>query len=95
MTETIDKAVALLNDRATAEIDGTVKFMIADTGTIVLDSHGARAEDGAADVTLSADADTFRDILEGRLDPTSAFLSGRLSVDGDMALAMKLGAALS
>ena len=51
--------------------------------------------DDAADVTLTADADVFQQILEGDLDPTSAFMTGRLSVDGDMGMAMQLGSALS
>ncbi|MGB0539215.1 MAG: SCP2 sterol-binding domain-containing protein, partial [Paracoccaceae bacterium] len=33
-------------------------------------------------------------ILAGDLDPASAFMSGRLTVDGDMGVAMQLGSAL-
>ena len=33
-------------------------------------------------------------MLDGDLDPTAAFMSGRLKVDGDMGLAMKLGSIL-
>ena len=61
----------------------------------MLDSTGARVGDEEADVTLNADADTFRSIFEGELNPTSAFMTGKLSVDGDMGLAMKLAAALA
>ena len=61
----------------------------------MLDASGARAADEAADVTLSADAETFQAILEGDTDPTVAFMSGKLTVDGDMAMAMALGAVLS
>ena len=53
-----------------------------------------REGDDEADVTLTADAETFEAILEGDLDPTSAFMSGKLSVDGDMGMAMKLGSIL-
>ena len=75
--------------------DGSAKFMIEGEGAIMIDAGGVRAEDGEADVTLSADADTFQSILEGDLDPTAAFMTGKLSVDGDMGLAMKLGSILA
>jgi len=44
---------------------------------------------------MSADAETFEAILDGDLNPTSAFMTGKLTVDGDMGQAMKLGAVLS
>jgi putative sterol carrier protein len=61
----------------------------------MMDSSGARVGDEPADVTLSADADTFRAIFEGDLNPTSAFMTGKLSVDGDMGVAMKLASVLA
>ncbi|WP_425052088.1 SCP2 sterol-binding domain-containing protein [Psychromarinibacter sp. S121] len=95
MSEVIDAAVAALNEKDTSEFDGKAKFLIEDEGAIVLDSAGARAADEDADVTLSADAETFQAILSGAMDPTSAFMTGKLSVDGDMGMAMQLGAVLS
>jgi hypothetical protein len=47
-----------------------------------------------ADVTLTADADVFRAILDGDMSPTMAFMTGKLSVDGSMGMAMKLGSVL-
>lgn len=75
--------------------DGTAKFVIEGEGAIIIDGDGVRAGDDEADVTLTAEAETFQAILEGDLDPTSAFMSGKLSVDGDMGLAMKLGSVLA
>ena len=49
-----------------------------------------RSGDDQTDVTLIADADTFQEILSGELDPTSAFMGGRLRVEGDMGTAMRL-----
>lgn len=96
MSETLDAAVAALRDKtAGQDIDFTAKFVIEDAGTIMLDGQGAREADEPADVTLTADAETFRGMLDGEVNPTSAFMSGRLSVDGDMGLAMKLGSVLS
>ena len=96
MSDVIEAAVAALNAKlGDAGFDGIAKFAIEDEGNIMLDSDGARAGDDAADVTLSADADTFQAILTGEMDATSAFMQGSLTVDGDMGLAMQLGNVLS
>lgn len=91
MSETIDKAVEALNDRLTGGLDGVVKFVIKNEGAVIIDENGARAGDDEADVTLTADIHTFRGMLDGDVNPTAAFMTGRLRVDGDMGLAMKLG----
>ena len=96
MSYIINEAVVVLNEKlAGADFGGTAKFDIEGEGAVMMDAAGARAADEDADVTLSADADTFRSILEGDTNPTSAFMTGKLKVDGDMGMAMKLAAALS
>jgi putative sterol carrier protein len=64
-------------------------------GSIVLDQNGARVGDDDADVTMTADAETFQAIIEGELNPTAAFMSGKLTIDGDMGTAMKLASAMA
>ncbi|MEM9434843.1 MAG: SCP2 sterol-binding domain-containing protein [Pseudomonadota bacterium] len=95
MSDVISQAVAALSEKIGGGFDGSVKFDIADEGTIIVDSDGVRAGDDEADCTMSADADTFEAILSGDLNPTTAFMTGKLTVDGDMGTAMKLGSALS
>lgn len=96
MSDILNAAVAALNEKLTgADFDGSAKFAIEGEGAVVIDSSGARASDDDADVTLSADADTFQSIMEGDLNPTTAFMTGKLAVDGDMGMAMKLGSVLS
>lgn len=96
MSDVVTAAVKALNDKLDGNgFDGVAKFEIEDEGAILIDETGARACDDAADVTLSASADTFQDILTGNLDATSAFMTGRLKLDGDMGLAMRLGSVLS
>lgn len=96
MSEFLEQAAAELNTKlAAADFDGTAKFDVAGEGSIVMDASGARVSEEAADVTLSADADTFKAIFDGDMNPTSAFMSGKLSVDGDMGMAMKLAAVLA
>ncbi len=96
MSEVIDQAVAVLNEKlADAGLAISAKFVIEGEGSIMLDGTGARAADEDADVTMTADADTFSGILDGSLSPMGAFTSGRLTVDGDMTAAMQLVPALS
>jgi putative sterol carrier protein len=96
MSDVIDHAVKALNEKlGGGAFDGNAKFVIEEEGSIMLDSSGARAADEEADVTMTADADTFREILDGNLNPTTAFMSGRLKIDGDMGAAMRLAPALS
>ena len=50
---------------------------------------------GVPSLQRIADADTFQGMLSGDVNPTSAFMTGGLKIDGDMGTAMKLGAILS
>lgn len=95
MSETIEAAVAALSEKITDGFEGAAKFVIQGEGSVMIDADGVRAGDGDADVTLSADAETFSALLEGELDPTSAYMSGSLAIDGDMGVAMRLGAILA
>ncbi|WP_209427569.1 SCP2 sterol-binding domain-containing protein [Pararhodobacter sp. SW119] len=94
MSDVIDKAVETLNAKIGGSYDGSAKFVIEDEGAIMLDSAGARAGDEDADVTLTASVETFQGMLEGDVNPTMAFMSGKLKVDGSMSEAMKLASVL-
>ena len=95
MGDTIAGAVRKLQEKLPEGFDGSARFEIEGAGSIMVDADGVRAGDGDADVTLTADEETFREMLHGELDPTAAFMGGRLKIDGDMGQAMKLGTALS
>lgn len=95
MSDVINAAVTALTAKLNGGFDGVAKFVIPGEGAIMMDAHGVRAGDEEADVTLTASTETFRAILDGDMNPTMAFMTGKLSVDGSMGLAMKLGSALS
>jgi putative sterol carrier protein len=95
MSDVVDAAVKALNEKMEGGFEGSAKFVIEGEGAVMIGPDGARAGDEEADVTLTADAETFQAMLEGELNPTAAFMSGKLTVDGDMGLAMQLGSALT
>jgi len=96
MSDVVTQAVAAMNEKLNGGgIDGTAQFNIEGEGSMIVDADGAREGQADADVTFNADADTFREIFVGSLNPTSAFMSGCLSIDGDMGMAMKLASTLA
>ena len=96
MSDIVNSAVAALQERLGGDtFDGSAKFVIEGEGAVMIDGAGVRAADEEAEVTMTADADTFQSIMDGDLNATAAFMSGKLSVDGDMGQAMKLGTVLS
>ena len=95
MSDVINQAVTQLNAKMDGGFDGLAKFVVEDEGAIMIDQDGARAGDEDADVTLTASRDTFEGILNGTENPTAAFMTGKLTIDGDMGKAMQLASVLS
>ena len=57
----------------------------------VADGAIAVAEGGGdADTTISTSGETFEKIVAGEQNPTTAYMTGKLKIKGDMGAAMKL-----
>ena len=96
MSDVVTEAVDRLNRKMDGQgFDGTAKFVIEDEGAVMIDDSGARAGDEPSDVTLIASAETFKAILEGEENPTAAYMTGKLRLEGDMGAAMRLASILS
>ena len=96
MSDVVNGAIAALNEKLEGNsISGSIKIEIEGEGALRVDENGAAVSDDAADCTLGADAETLQGMLSGDVDPTSAFMSGKLRVDGDMGVAMQLASALA
>lgn len=50
--------------------------------------------DAEADCTITIAFADFLDLVKGELNPTTAFMMGKLKVDGSMAVALKLAGIL-
>ena len=94
MSEVVTKAVQKLGEKIDS-FDSVAKFVITGEGAIMIDEDGVRAGDEDAEVTLTASRETFEGILNGDVNPTMAYMTGKLKIDGSLPAAMKLGAALS
>tara|TARA_A100001011_G_C14291829_1_gene836541 strand:- start:303 stop:593 length:291 start_codon:yes stop_codon:yes gene_type:complete len=87
--------VSLKEKMGDEQIDGSIKFEIEDIGSIVIKEGEVKESDEDTDCTLTGDIETFTDIFNGEISSTSAFMSGKLKVDGSMGTAMKYNAILS
>jgi putative sterol carrier protein len=58
------------------------------------DPGAVREEDGAANCTITVPSSVFLDIVNGKLSGGKAFTTGKLKVQGDVALALKIGTLL-
>lgn len=94
MSEVVTKAVQKLGEKIDS-FDSVAKFVITGEGAIMIDENGVRAGDEDAEVTLTASRETFEGILNGDVNPATAFMMGKLKIDGSMGVAMQLGQKLS
>jgi putative sterol carrier protein len=68
------------------DIEGEGKWLVT-----VADGKLAVAEgDGTADATIQTSSETFDKIVSGEQNPTTAYMTGKLKIKGDMGAAMKL-----
>jgi len=77
-----------------AGLNASYRFEIEGAGTWLVEVDDGKVSvseaDGEADTTISTSEETFMTIANGQQNPTSAYMSGKLKVSGDMGQAMKL-----
>ena len=73
-----------------------VKLDFGGDGTIMLDGAASQVseEDGEADTTIKVSWDDWQAMAAGQLDGMTAFMTGKLKVEGDMSNAMQLQSVL-
>ena len=74
-----------------------VKLDFGGEGVILLDGAGqlVTEEDGDADTTIKVAWDDWQAMAAGQLDGMTAFMTGKLKIEGDMSNAMQLQGVLA
>lgn len=85
-----DIAEKLRPQVASAGFDRSVKFDTGADGVLLIDGATVSTTDGPADCIITLSLDDLESLIAGELNPTMAFMSGKLKIEGDMSVAMAL-----
>ena len=92
--EFFDTLETRVDPSKTAGMNNSYLFDIDGAGTWKVDvqdgSVNVTEGGGDADVTITTSEETFEKMVSGEQNPTSAYMTGKLKVKGDMGAAMKL-----
>jgi putative sterol carrier protein len=85
---------ARIDPAKTAGMTNSYVFEIDGAGTWKVDVQDGKVSvtegGGDADATISASEETFGQIASGDMNATTAYMTGKLKIKGDMGAAMKL-----
>jgi putative sterol carrier protein len=89
---TVERVIEIMAENDAVVPGKRIRFDFGDDGTVLLDGIGHRVsnDDGAADTTVRVSFADFLAMANGSLNGTMAFMTGKLKIDGDLAVAMQL-----
>ncbi len=97
---TLEEITEGMRDRVGEDsgLDATLKFDFGDDGVVFVDGASSpntvSNEDKDADCTMKISKENFLAMVNGDLDGTTAFMMGKLKIEGNMGVAMKLQSVL-
>jgi putative sterol carrier protein len=92
----LESATAALRAKAALapKLGYRVKFDLGEDGVIYWDGTDSPPvignEAGDADTTLTLSLDDLQKLIDGALNPTLAYMTGKLKVEGSMGVALKI-----
>ena len=93
--EYFDGLEGRIDESKTAGMNNTYVFDVEGAGQWTVDVRDGKLSvtegaSEAADCTISTSEETFEKLASGEQNPTTAYMTGKLKVKGDMGAAMKL-----
>ncbi len=83
-TEQVRNAVGEKN------LGAKIKFAFNEGGVLLIDGATVTNNDEPAACTVKVGLEDFGKMMARKLDPMTAFMTGKIKIDGDMGVAMKL-----
>lgn len=81
------------NGEEAGDLSATVQYKVSEPKYCVIDNGTLTVHDGvsdSADVTLTLEDEDFLALMSGELNGMTAFMTGKLQLEGDLMLAQKL-----
>jgi putative sterol carrier protein len=92
--EFFDGLESRVDEAKTGGMNNSYLFDIEGAGTWTVDVRDGKvavSEGGdSADCEISTSEETFTKVMSGEMNPTTAYMTGKLKIKGDMGAAMKL-----
>jgi putative sterol carrier protein len=93
---TLDDITAALRTRVGDDcgLNANLRFDCGADGSVLIDGrsvpNAVHNGDGTADCTVGMSLADLSALIQGELDPATAFMTGRMKVSGDMSVALRL-----
>jgi putative sterol carrier protein len=93
VSEVLGKLPAALDPAAAGDTACTLQFNVSTPAYLVIGGGSAQLQPGTtgdADITITMADDDIVALMTGQLDGMTAFMSGKLQVEGDLFLAQRV-----
>ena len=92
-TELLKKLPTAFQPAAAGDVDCTVQFNISTPMHVIIKNGTCATKDGASaspDVAITMDDDDLISLMKGELNGMTAFMTGKLQLEGDLMLAQRM-----
>jgi len=95
VSEFFEELPSRVDESKTAGMTNTYRFEVDGAGSWTVDVQDGKVSvsqngDVEPDCTISTSEETFQKLVSGEQNPTTAYMTGKLKIKGDMGAAMKL-----
>ena len=93
---TLEQVTKRVQDAVGAEsgVDAKIKFLFGQDGILFIDGKSKPNQvhngEGESDITITVSMENFERIIDKKLNPKFALMTGRMRLKGDIRIAMRL-----